>query len=304
MLVPDLWAATALAVSLSILAMHLTHSLHPPGGAIALMAVLGRDHGIAGDFSFVLAPVGLNALLMLVMALVINNLFGRRYPARTYPTRDTKHRHDDPKPLDRLGIDKNDLHQALRDMDVYLDVSEADLKQIYSRAGMHAYQRKMGEITCGDIMSRDVTSVEFGTELEEAWAQLRFHKIAAIPVVDSARRVIGIISLVDFLKRANLKTYETFEDKLIKFIRRTPGLTSEKPEVVGQIMATPAVTAPEDMHIVELVPLLSDHGLHHIPIVNTEQRLVGMVTQSDLIAALYAGGSRSEGAMPVVPSII
>jgi CBS domain-containing membrane protein len=239
----------------------------------------------------VLAPVGLNALLMLVMALVINNLFGRRYPARAYPTRDTKHQHDDPKPLDRLGIDKNDLHQALRDMDVYLDVSEADLKQIYSRAGMHAYQRKMGEITCGDIMSRDVTSVEFGTELEEAWAQLRFHKIAAIPVVDSARRVIGIISLVDFLKRANLKTYETFEDKLIKFIRRTPGLTSEKPEVVGQIMATPAVTAPEDMHIVELVPLLSDHGLHHIPIVNAERRLVGMVTQSDLIAALYAGAA-------------
>ena len=53
----------------------------------------------------------------------------------------------------------------------------------------------------------------------------------------------------------------------------------------------------------ELVPLLFDHGLHHIPIVNAEQLLVGMVTQSDLIAALYAGGSRSEGAMPVVPSI-
>ena len=291
-LVPDLWVATALAVSLSILAMHLTHSLHPPGGAIALMAVLGSHHGLASDFSFVLAPVGLNALLMLAHGANLNNLLGRRYPARAFPARDKKHQHDDPKPLDRIGIDKNDLQQALRDMDVYLDVSEADLNQVYSRAGMHAYRRKMGEITCGDIMSRDITSVEFGTELEEAWAQLRFHKIGAIPVVDPARRVIGIISLVDFLKRANLKTYETFEDKLIKFIRRTPGLSSEKPEVVGQIMATPAITAHEDMHIVELVPLLSDHGLHHIPIVNAERRLVGMVTQSDLIAALYAGGTK------------
>lgn len=295
-LVPDMWTATALAVSLSILAMHLTHSLHPPGGAIAMMAVLGSHHGIASDFSFVLAPVGLNVILMLLMALILNNLMGRRYPARAYPVRDKKHQHDDPKPLDRIGIDKNDLHQALLDMDVYLDVSEADLNQVYSRAGMHAYRRKMGEITCGDIMSRDITSVEFGTELEEAWAQLRFHKIGAIPVVDPARRVIGIISLVDFLKRANLKTYETFEDKLIKFIRRTPGLTSEKPEVVGQIMATPAITAQQDMHIVELVPLLSDHGMHHIPIVNAERRLVGMVTQSDLIAALYAGGNRPGGA--------
>lgn len=99
--------------------------------------------------------------------------------------------------------------------------------------------------------------------------------------------MIGIISLVDFLERANLKT---FDDKLVMFIRRTPGMTSEKPEVVGQIMAAPAVTAHEDMHILELAPLFSDHGLHHIPIVNAERRLVGMVTQSDLVAALYAGG--------------
>ncbi len=291
-LVPDVWVATALAVSLSILAMHLTHSLHPPGGAIAMMTVLGNSHGIANDYAFVLAPVGLNALLILLMALMLNNISGHRYPAQAFRGKDKKHQHSDPKPLDRIGIDEGDLRQALRDMDVYLDVSEADLNQVYSRAGMHAYRRKMGEITCGDIMSRDITSVEFGTELEEAWALLRFHKVGAIPVLDPARRVIGIISLVDFLKRANLKTYETFEDKLIKFIRRTPGLTSEKPEVVGQIMASPVYTAQEGMHILELVPMLSDHGLHHIPIVNDERRLVGMVTQSDLIAALYAGGSK------------
>lgn len=292
-LVPDIWVAAALAVSLSIFAMHLTRSLHPPGGAVAIMAAMGSEHGFAEDYSFVLAPVGFNAVLMLVMALVLNNLMGRRYPVCALSDKDKKHQHNDPKPLDRMGIGKADLQQALRDMDVYLDVSEADLKQIFNRAGAHAYRRKMGEITCGDIMSRDIASVEFGTDLEEAWALLRLHKVGALPVLDAARRVIGVISLVDFLKRADLKTYETFEDKLIKFIRRTPGVTSEKPEVVGQIMATPVFTAREDMHIVELVPLLSDQGWHYIPIVNAERRLAGMVTQSDLIAALYAGGGES-----------
>jgi len=58
------------------------------------------------------------------------------------------------------------------------------------------------------------------------------------------------------------------------------------------------------MHVVERVPLLSDHGLHHIPIVNAEQWLLERITQPDLIAALYVGGSQPEGAMPVVPSII
>lgn len=287
-LVQNMWFAASLAVALSILAMHLTYSLHPPGGASALTAVLGSHSEIATDFSFIFMPVGANVFLLLAMALVINNLIGRRYPTRAFQTKDKTHKHDDPNPLNRIGINQSDLQKALQDMDVYLDISKADLDQVYRRANMHAYQRKMGEITCGDIMSRDLATVEFGTELEEAWAILRFHKIHAIPVIDRARRVIGIISLVDFLKRANLNTYETFEDKLIKFIRRTPDITSEKPEVVGQIMASPAITAQENMHIIELVPMLSNLGLHHIPIVNDERRLVGMVTQSDLIAALYA----------------
>ena len=106
-------------------------------------------------------------------------------------------------------------------------------------------------------------------------------------MVDNFQHVIGIVTLVDFLKRANLKTYETFEDKLIKFIRRTPGTNSEKPEVVGQIMASPVTTVPMNMHVAELVPLLSDKGLHHVPIVDEKGRLAGMVTQSDLIAAMY-----------------
>jgi len=289
-LIPDPWVASAAAVALSILAMHYSHSLHPPGGAVALVAVLGGDAIVAEGYRFVLAPVGLNVLVMLIAALANNNLLpGRRYPARPSSRKDPRHRHDDPTPLDRLGLDRGDLRDALRELDTYLDVSEADLDRVYGLASVHAFRRKMGNITCADIMSRDLSTVEYGTELEEAWARLRYHKVKALPVVDPFRRVIGVITLVDFIKRADLKTYETFEDKLIRFIRRTPGVTSEKPEVVGQIMAAPVVTVRADMHIVELVPMLSDRGLHHVPVVDADARLVGMVTQSDLIAALFTG---------------
>lgn len=290
--VPDIWLAAALSVSLSILAMLLTHSLHPPGGAIALLPVLDHhEHVLDLGYQFVVAPVLLNVLVILCTALLFNNLLpGRRYPSRPPPAKDKQHRHDDPKPLDRLGVSKDDLQQALKEMDIFLDVSKGDLDRVYRLAGMASYRRRMGELTCGEIMSRDLVSVEFDTELEEVWAKLRYHKVKSIPVVDRERRVIGIVSLVDFLKRANLTIYETFEDKLIKFIRRTPGSTTEKPKVIGQIMAAPVFTVREDVHILELVPLLSNKGLHHVPVVNSEDRLVGMVTQSDLIAALYHSG--------------
>lgn len=289
-IVPDLILAAAISVALSLLVMQVMRCLHPPGGAMALLPLLGDASVHELGYRFVLQPVAINLLILLTLGFIINNLLpGRRYPARAVPVRHDIHKHDDPGSLDRVGINQSDLHNALKQMNTFLDVSEADLSRVYKMAGMQAYRRKMGEITCADIMSRDLVTAEYGTELEEAWAQLRFHKIKAIPVIDRARRVIGIITLVDFLKRANLKTYETFQDKLMKFIKRTPGLVSSKPEVVGQIMVSPVYTAREDTHIVELVPLLSDKGLHHIPIVNAERRLSGMVTQSDLIAALYAG---------------
>jgi len=294
-LVPDLIFAAAISVALSLFVMQILRCLHPPGGALALLPLLGDASVHDLGYRFVLQPVGLNVLILLLLGFLINNLLpGRRYPARAVPVRNDVHKHDDPGSLDRVGVNQTDLRNALTQMNTYLDVSEDDLSRVYKMAGMQAYRRKMGEITCADIMSRDLVTAEYGTELEEAWAQLRYHKIKAIPVVDKSQRVIGIITLVDFLKRANLKTYETFEDKLMKFIKRTPGMAADKPEVVGQIMAAPVYTAKETMHIVELVPLLSERGLHHIPIVDAERRLIGMVTQSDLIAALYAGSVASK----------
>jgi len=282
--------ASAISLGLSLFAMLIFRCVHPPGGAVALLPLIGSAKVQDFGYNFVLEPIGLNLLILLVLGLLINNLLpGRRYPARAVPVKKDIHLHDDPASLDRVGVNQVDLHNALKEMNTYLDVSEEDLNQVYKMAGMQAYRRKMGEISCADIMSRDLVTAEYGTELEEAWAQLRHHKIKAIPVIDKAKRVIGIITLVDFLKRANLKTYDTFQDKLMKFIKRTPVIASDKPEVVGQIMAHPVYSAKDTMHIVELVPLLSERGLHHIPIVDAERRLIGMVTQSDLIAALYAG---------------
>jgi CBS domain-containing membrane protein len=56
-------------------------------------------------------------------------------------------------------------------------------------------------------------------------------------------------------------------------------------------MTAKVLTAHDQMHIVGLIDLLSDRGMHHVPIVNAENRLCGMVTQSDLIAALFHSGN-------------
>lgn len=76
-----LWIASALAVSLAIVAMLATRTLHPPGGATALIAVIGGAKIHSLGFFYALVPAGAGALILLVVALLVNNLSqNRKYP--------------------------------------------------------------------------------------------------------------------------------------------------------------------------------------------------------------------------------
>ena len=75
------WLAEALAVATAIAAMHLTRTLHPPGGATALVAVIGSDRIHDLGYLFVLLPATVGPMLLLLVALVTNNIpRSRRYP--------------------------------------------------------------------------------------------------------------------------------------------------------------------------------------------------------------------------------
>lgn len=271
------WAAAA-AVSLSILAMLAFRCLHPPGAATALTPVLTAT---PLDYSFVLFPVGINVLVMLGMAIVLNHwLLGNRYPLMPETSKPNE-------PEQLIGISDNDLKQALKNMDTFMDVSLEDLSKLLTDAEKNSFKRFKGNITCADIMVRNIQSVEYGTEVEEAWKMMQKEKLKAMPVIDRSRRVIGIITWADFFKFIDLNAYQSFQDTFRAFIRRTPDISTNKPEAVGHIMTTSVTVMPETTHIAELIPLMSQQGIRQVPVVNHENRLVGMVYQTHLIAALY-----------------
>jgi CBS-domain-containing membrane protein len=75
------WLAAAMAVSLAIVVMLATKTLHPPGGATALIAVIGGSKIHNLGFLYALAPAGTGAVILLVIALLVNNLSkSRKYP--------------------------------------------------------------------------------------------------------------------------------------------------------------------------------------------------------------------------------
>lgn len=79
----DIAILGALAVSLSIVAMHLTRTLHPPGGATALIAIIGTEQIHNLGFMYVISPILLGAMILLFVALFVNNL--SRNQQRHYP---------------------------------------------------------------------------------------------------------------------------------------------------------------------------------------------------------------------------
>lgn len=130
--VPNLLIAAPLAVALAIAAMHYLRCIHPPGGATAITAVIGGSQVHALGYQFVLTPVLLNALIMLVAAVLVNYLFAwRRYPASLM-------RHDAKARQGRLS--HADFKYALNEIGSYVDIREEELLTIYRLACKHAWQ--------------------------------------------------------------------------------------------------------------------------------------------------------------------
>jgi CBS domain-containing membrane protein len=267
--------SAAIAVGVAIAAMFALRCLHPPGGACAALVVLG---GVT-DLKFALQPVLLNSLLLALVGVAYNRVTGRAYPQRgiTAPQVDETR---------RRSFTDADLDAVLARYNQVLDVSREDLHMLLEQAQMQAWRRRSGQIRCAEAMSPSPVAVNFGTPLNEAWSLLRQHRIKSLPVVDRVQRLVGIVTLADFMREARVEAHANWLQRLSALIRPTPTTHSDKPEAVGQIMSRQVRLVRQDRPIGDLLPLFSTTGHHHVPVVDGEQRLVGMITQSDVVRAL------------------
>ena len=267
-------ATAAIAVALAIGVMFTTRCLHPPGGACALFVAMGAiTHP-----QFAVQPVLLDSLLLVMAGVGYNRLTGRMYPPRPAMT---------PEPLARhRSFTDADLDAVLTRYNQVLDVGREDLVELLEQAQVQAWRRRAGQTRCGDLMTAEPVAVNFGTPLQEAWALLRKHRVKALPVLDRARRIVGIVTIADFMREAGVDPQPGWAQRLRDWLRPTPTSHSDKAETVGQIMSRQVRVVSAERPIGELLPLFAGTGHHHVPVIDGEQRLVGIITQSDVVRAL------------------
>ncbi|MDF3843067.1 HPP family protein [Pseudomonas citronellolis] len=258
------WPQASLSMVVAVLLMLGLRCLHPPSTAMAFSLAVGGQL-VDQHLLHLLLPVGVASLALIGVALVYNNLTRAPYPRKLAVPASNPHLTADPLPGERLGLHADDLESALASAGGFVDVTPEDLERLLLAAEKHASERLLGGIRARDIMSRDIRSVSPDARIEEAWGLLDKHHLKALPVLDRGH-LVGILTLSD----------------LFRGQRR---LRSPFGQRVGNLMTHRVQSLREDAQLPELIQLLSDQGRHCLPVVDGAGRLVGMLSQTDLIAA-------------------
>ncbi|CAH1658995.1 CBS domain-containing membrane protein [Hyphomicrobiales bacterium] len=255
--VPEPAVAAGLAVALAIAGMSLLRCLHPPGGAAALTAALGGPIVAAYGLGFAIVPVGLNAVVLTGLGVLFHRFSSHRYPHRAQPATNSHGTKDRPSGQ-RVGFNEADIDAALSDVGEAFDIDREDLDRLLRRVELHALARHRDLPRCADIMSRDLVRVDQHDDIETARRLLLDHAVRTLPVVDRENRVLGTIGLRELTR---------------------PGTR------VHDVMS-PAVIARPDEPAIDLIATLTNGRHHAVIVVDEREHLVGLVSQSDLLAML------------------
>lgn len=141
--IPALPLAAGVAVGGAIATMSLMRCLHPPGGAAALVVVIGGPTVTSAGYLFALEPVAMNAVVLTVAGLLFHRVSGHSYPHRPLL-----------RPTAGLGgspdlLHRSDLDAALADLHETFDISRDDLDALLRRAEAHAARRRATGLPAG-----------------------------------------------------------------------------------------------------------------------------------------------------------
>ncbi|MFG2120233.1 CBS domain-containing protein [Streptomyces sp. NPDC048710] len=139
----------------------------------------------------------------------------------------------------------------------------------------------------GSVMTTEVVRAEYGTPFKEVARLLAEHRISGLPVVDEDDKVIGVLSETDLMFR-QVQPPDPYWKR-----RRLPGVALTKSarrraakaraRTAGQLMTEPPVTVRAEDTVAEAARTMTEQGVERLPVVDEEDRLVGIVTRRDLL---------------------
>ena len=185
------------------------------------------------------------------------------------------------------GITANDLSLALKQSNQFIDIDLSVLEEIYLHTEQISFNRRVGSLQCKDVMTREVDTLEFSTDLNAAWQIIKKRNMQALPVLSEQGRLLGMVTRSDFLKQIDAEDFFSFTEKLQKILKKSFSFTRNSAEVVGQIMRENSNPILDSCPVIQVIPMMLEHKVRHLAVVDGEGQFVGMINQTNLISALY-----------------
>ncbi|MFD0418695.1 CBS domain-containing protein [Streptomyces sp. NPDC127108] len=139
----------------------------------------------------------------------------------------------------------------------------------------------------GTVMATDVVQATYDTSFKEVARLLDQHRISGLPVVDDEQYVIGVLSETDLMAHQAEAEDPHTTVRSGRWRKLLPGARKQTPKArartAGQLMSQPAVTVHADDTIAEAARTMAGHRVERLPVVDEEERLVGIVTRRDLL---------------------
>lgn len=173
----------------------------------------------------------------------------------------------------------------MKELKTYVDVTEKDLRKIYTIALRHAHERIAGKILVDAVMTRAVVAVRRNADIGEVTRLLSEHTISGMPVVDDENRVIGVVSEADVLATAGMKQDHTFTD-IVRHLLGEPLPAREEGRTAGDIMSSPPITARAADDIREVARIFDLKRIKRLPVVDDNNRLIGIISRADIVRHL------------------
>ena len=136
--------------------------------------------------------------------------------------------------------------------------------------------------TIADVMTRTVRTASPDTSFKRLVRLVVSEMVGAIPVVDDDRRVVGIVSETDLLvKEGHAFPLHPQHDPFGLFHRNEKRRSVAR--TAAEVMTAPAIVVTPNKPVTEAAQMMLRHSIKHLPVVNEQERLVGIVSRGDLL---------------------
>ena len=187
-----------------------------------------------------------------------------------------------------IEISDDDIYQAMKDIQGYLDITPADLKEVYRFAYRHAVERLTRSVRARDIMTVQVSSVRRTTPLTEVAALMADKGISGVPVLEKDGTVAGVISEKDFLARMGPGKTKSFMVVVSECLKAKGCVAvSIRAQNAEDLMTFPAITVPPETTLMEIANIFTDKSINRVPVVDPAGKLAGIVSREDVIRASF-----------------